>query len=197
MKKILLLVGLLVSCTVFADDKEVLQRRLDKIDGFLAQFNQEVITADNQLIQQGKGQLSVMRPNLFNWTIEEPDVTSIISNGEDMWIYTPAVEQVTIMSLNKAVDNRLLLLITDSHSPMWNNYHVTRTKHSFTLKPTDDANQDFTITVMPTGIITDFTIIDKDGLRSFYDLSHQKLGKVDNQKFQFTPPKGVTIDDQR
>jgi len=175
----------------------VLQERLAKIDGFYARFSQDVKTADKQPVQQGKGDLWVTRPYYFNWTLTEPDETSIISDGTNMWVYTPAVEQVSVMSLKKAVDNRLMLLITDSHNPIWNAYHVTRKQDSFTLKPTDGSNQDFIISVLPTGMISNFTIIEEDGQRSFYDLSRQSLGKVAIDKFKFTPPAGVTIDDQR
>ncbi|OCG06602.1 outer membrane lipoprotein carrier protein LolA [Gilliamella sp. wkB178] len=197
MKKLLLLVGLFLSMSALAGDKEVLQQRLDKIDGFYARFTQDVKTADNQPVQQGKGDLWVTRPYYFNWTINEPDETSIISDGKNMWVYTPAVEQVSVMDLKKTVDNRLMLLITDSHNPIWNVYQVTRKQDSFTLKPTDGSNQDFIISVLPTGMISNFTIIEEDGQRSFYDLSRQQLGKVELSKFNFVPPVGVTIDDQR
>lgn len=199
MKKFLLLIGLFASLSVWANnkDKEVLQHRLDRIDGFYANFSQDVKTADNQLVQQGKGELWVTRPYYFNWTMNEPDETSIISDGKNMWVYTPAVEQVSVMNLEKAVDNRLMLLITDSHNPIWDVYEVSRKKDSFTLKPTDDSNQNFEISVLPSGMISNFTIIEEDGQRSFYDLSHQELGKVALDKFEFTPPEGVTVDDQR
>lgn len=197
MKKFLLILGLFTSISVWASDKEVLQQRLDKIDGFYARFSQEVKTADNQPVQDGKGDLWVTRPYYFNWTINEPDETSIISDGKNMWIYTPAVEQVSVMNLEKAVDNRLMLLITDSHNRIWDAYTVTRKQDLFALKATDGSNQDFIISVLPTGMISSFTIIEEDGQRSFYDLSSQKLGKVDLSKFKFTPPTGITIDDQR
>ncbi|MCO6548321.1 MAG: outer membrane lipoprotein chaperone LolA [Gilliamella sp.] len=197
MKKFLILIGALVSLYAWAGDKEVLQQRLDKIDGFYARFSQDVKTADNQQVQEGKGDLWVSRPYYFNWTMNEPDETSIISDGKNMWVYTPAVQQVSVMDLKKAIDNRLMLLITDSQNPIWNVYNVTRKQDSFTLKPTDGSNQYFIISVLPTGMISNFTIIEEDGQRSFYDLSRQTLGKVALDKFKFTPPAGVTIDDQR
>lgn len=197
MKKFLILIGALVSLYAWAGDKEVLQQRLDKIDGFYARFSQDVKTADNQQVQEGKGDLWVSRPYYFNWTMNEPDETSIISDGKNMWVYTPAVQQVSVMDLKKAIDNRLMLLITDSQNPIWNVYNVTRKQDSFTLKPTDGSNQYFIISVLPTGMISNFTIIEEDGQRSFYDLSRQTLGKVALDKFKFTPPAGVTVDDQR
>ncbi|RKS85112.1 outer membrane lipoprotein carrier protein [Orbus hercynius] len=197
MKKFILVLGLLVSCSVFADAKDVLKQRLDKVQGFYAQFSQQVKTADKQVIQEGKGQLWVNRPNYFNWTITEPDETMIISDNKDIWIYTPAVEQVTVMSLNQAVDNQLLLLITDSHNKVWNDYRVDKNDNTFTLKPTNNTNGYFIISVLPTGMIADFTIVETDGQRSYYELSHQSLGIIDMKHFKFTIPQGVTVDDQR
>lgn len=198
MKKIFTVLCLLVSCSVWADAKDVLQQRLDKVSGFYARFSQVVTTADNQVIQDGKGELWVNRPNYFNWTMTEPDDTTILSDGQNLWIYQAAVEQVTIMSLQQAVDNRLLLLITDSHSPVWHDYQVTRKQDSFTLTAINNEQaQNFVISVLPTGMIADFTIVEQDGQRSLYRLSHQTLGNVDMQHFKFTLPKNVTVDDQR
>lgn len=197
MKKLILLIGLITSLSALAGDRELLQQRLNKINGFYATFSQDVKTADNEQVQQGTGEIWVKRPYYFNWTMNEPDVTSIISNGKTMWIYMPAVEQVTILDLKKAVDNRLLLLITDSNNPVWNSYQVSHRINTFTLTATDGSNKNFVISVLPTGVITDFTIIEEDGQRSFYSLSNQKQAIVNMSKFNFTPPKGVTIDDQR
>ncbi|WP_392562920.1 outer membrane lipoprotein chaperone LolA [Orbus sturtevantii] len=197
MKKILLILCLLASCSVWADAKDVLKERLGKVQGFYAQFSQEVKTADDQLIQEGSGELWVNRPNYFNWTMTEPDETLILSDGTALWIYTPMVEQVTVMALDQAEDNRLLLLITSSDNAIWNDYQVSRKQNTFTLTPTDNSTQHFTISVLPSGMIADFTIIESDGQRNFYVLSHQTLGKVDMGHFKFTIPEHVTVDDQR
>ncbi|WP_392560560.1 outer membrane lipoprotein chaperone LolA [Orbus mooreae] len=197
MKKIILVLCLFFSCSVFADAKDVLQQRLDKVQGFYAKFSQVVKTADNQLIQEGKGELWMNRPNYFNWTMTEPDESVIISDSKDLWIYMPMVEQVTVMPLTQAVDNRLLLLMTDSKSAAWHDYQVTQKQNTFTLKPTDHSTGYFVLSVLPTGMIADFAIIEADGQRSYYQLSHQTLGKVDMKYFQFTIPKNVSVDDQR
>lgn len=197
MKKILLLLCLFISCSVFADAKDTLKERLAKIDGFYSQFTQVVSTADNQLIQEGNGEFWLNRPNYFNWQLNQPDKTTIVSDGKDIWIYMPEVEQVTVMSLKQAVDNRLLLLITDSKSEVWQDYQVEQNEDSFTLKPINATQQSYIIRVLATGIIVDFTIVEEDGQQSFYQLSHQKLGQIDSKKFIFTVPDDVIIDDQR
>lgn len=197
MKKILIILSVFISCSVWADAKQILQERLAKVDGFYAQFKQTVYAADQQLIQEGQGELWVNRPNLFNWQIEQPDKTSIICDGVNIWIYTPAVEQVSVISLTQAIDNRLLLLITDPNSKAWHDYHVERQQNRFTLQPLDDNQQSYRINVLATGMIADFTIIEEDGQQSVYELSHQKLGKIEKQNFNFTVPDGITVDDQR
>ncbi|MBC9130159.1 outer membrane lipoprotein chaperone LolA [Frischella sp. Ac48] len=197
MKRILVLLCVFISCSVWADAKDLLKERLAKVDSFYAQFKQTVTTADQQLIQEGQGELWVKRPNLFNWQINEPDETSIISDGLDFWMYTPAVEQLTIMSFKQATDNRLLMLITDSNSPVWQDYRVERKQNQFTLLPTDNSQKSYMISVLPTGMIADFAIIEEDGQKSVYELSHQTLGPIDNQRFRFIAPPGTTIDDQR
>lgn len=196
MKKIVLLLSL-VSTFVWADAKEVLQNRLAKVAGFYAQFTQVVKTADQQLVQEGSGELWVTRPYYFNWKMNQPDQTQIISDGQTLWVYTPEVEQVTANRLDSVVDNRLMLLISDSQNKIWNFYQVESKQNTFTLSPTDGSPQQFIITALPTGMIADFTIIEQDGQRSFYELSHQQLGAVNLQKFVFNLSKGVTLDDQR
>ncbi|XKM13211.1 outer membrane lipoprotein chaperone LolA [Orbaceae bacterium ac157xtp] len=197
MKKFILVLTLFISCSVFADAKDILKQRLDKIEGLHAQFSQTVTTADNQLVQQGKGELWLSRPHFFNWEMTEPDESALISDGKNLWIYLPDVEQVTIMSFNQAVDNRLLLLITDKNSAAWQDYNVKRNQNEFTLTPINQSGQSYKISVLPTGMLANFTIIDEDGQTSFYELSHQKMGSINKQKFTFTVPDGVTIDDQR
>lgn len=197
MKKFLFLIGLFVSVSAFAGDKELLQQRLNKIDGFSARFTQKVTTADNKPVQDGKGELWVNRPYYFNWTMTEPDETIVISDGKNMWIYTPAVQQVTLLNLKNSVDNRLMLLLTDSHNAIWDSYQVKRKQNSFTLKAIDGSKKDFIISVLPTGMVSNFTVIEEDGQRSFYDLSNQTLGIVNADKFKLVVPGGVTVDDQR
>ena len=197
MKKILVLLSLLISCAAWADAKDVLQERLAKVDSFYAHFKQTVNTTNHQLIQEKEGEFWLKRPNLFYWTTYEPGSTTFISDGIDIWMYTASPEQLKVMPLEQAVDNRLLLLITDPKSHVWQDYQVKREQNHFTLRPVDKSQQSYKISVLPTGMIADFTIIEEDGQQSIYELSHQKQGGIGNHHFHFTAPEGVTLDDQR
>ena len=186
MKKILVLLSLLISCAAWADAKDVLQERLAKVDSFYAHFKQTVNTTNHQLIQEKEGELWLKRPNLFYWTTYEPGSTTFISDGIDIWMYTASPEQLKVMPLEQAVDNRLLLLITDPKSHVWQDYQVKRKQNHFTLQPLNKSQQSFKISVLPTGMIADYTIIEKNGQQSIYELSHQTLGGLDNRNFHIS-----------
>ena len=186
MKKILVLLSLLISCSAWADAKDDLQERLAKADSFYARFEQTVNTIDHQLIQEKEGEFWLKRPNLFYWTSYEPDSTTFISDGIDIWMYTASPEQLKVMPLEQAVDNRLLLLITDPKSHVWQDYQVKREQNHFTLQPLNKSQQSFKISVLPTGMIADYTIIEKNGQQSIYELSHQTLGGLDNRNFHIS-----------
>ena len=188
MKKILVLLSLLISCAAWANAKDVLQERLAKADSFYARFEQTVNTIDHQLIQEKEGEFWLKRPNLFYWTSYEPGSTTFISDGIDIWMHT---KQLKVMPLEQAVENRLfdnhlLLLITDPRSHVWQDYQVKREQNHFTLQPLDKSQQSYKISVLPTGMITDFTIIEKNGQQSIYELYYQALGGLDNRNFHIS-----------
>ena len=101
-------------------------------------------------------------------------------------MYTASPEQLKVMPLEQAVDNRLLLLITDPKSHVWQDYQVKREQNHFTLQPVDKSQQSFKINVLPTGMIADFTIIEKNGQQNIYELSHQTLGGLNNRHFHIS-----------
>lgn len=201
MKKIwisvLLLSALLLQGLAWAGDKEELQNRLAKINGFSAHFSQIVKTADNKLVQQGSGELYLSRPYYFNWQMSQPDPMSIVSDGKTVWVYTPDLAQVTASNLRDVANNDLLLLLTNNQSAVWQRYQVTRNSDTFSLQPTRKGGQRFTISVLKNGMITAFSTIENDGQHSDYQLSAQRLGAVSQAKFHFSVPAGVTVDDQR
>ncbi|KLU19585.1 lipoprotein chaperone, partial [Proteus mirabilis] len=70
MKKVLFAVcamTLISSQAAWADARQDLQQRLNKVNSFQANFSQTVTSNEGSLIQKGEGNLKVQRPDLFNW----------------------------------------------------------------------------------------------------------------------------------
>ncbi|WP_127960067.1 outer membrane lipoprotein chaperone LolA [Serratia microhaemolytica] len=203
MKKLLitcsLLVGTMSSLSAWADAASVLQTRLAKVNSFQANFTQTVLSAEGNVVQQGEGTLWLKRPNLFNWHMHSPDESVLISDGKTLWFYNPFVEQVTASWLKDATGNTPFILLTRNNANDWKQYDVRRLGDDFELTPKVSSNhlKQLLISVSNSGTIKSFTAIEQDGQRSDYQLKGQQNRVIEAEKFRFTPPKGVTLDDQR
>ncbi|WP_409309037.1 outer membrane lipoprotein chaperone LolA [Pectobacterium sp. B1J-3] len=189
----------IASVSAYADAAKDLQSRLNKVNSFHASFSQKVTSADGAAVQEGEGELWLKRPNLFNWKTISPDESVLVSDGKTLWFYNPFVEQVTATWLKDATGNTPFILITRNDASDWNKYVVQQKGDDFELTP-KSANgnlKQFAISVTPGGTIKTFTATEQDGQRSTYVLKNQQNSAADSTKFTFTPPKGVTVDDQR
>lgn len=182
-----------------ADDATVLQNRLNQVNSFHANFVQRVSSAEGVAVQEGEGELWVKRPNFFNWHMTSPDESLMISDGKTLWFYNPFLEQVSANWLKTSVSNTPFMLITRNSASDWHQYNVTQKGDNFLMIPkfSNTNLKQFTIKVTDNGTIEGFTVIEENNHRSDYQLKNQNNAAVDTTKFHFTPPQGVTLDDQR
>ena len=181
MKKIAIACALLssfVASSVWADAASDLKSRLDKVSSFHASFTQKVTDGSGNAVQEGQGDLWVKRPNLF---------------------YNPFVEQATATWLKDATSNTPFMLIARNQSSDWQQYNIKQNGDEFVLTPKGSNGnlKQFTINVSSNGTINQFGAVEQDDQRSSYQLKSQQNGAIDASKFTFTPPQGVTVDDQR
>lgn len=202
MKKNLFSTALLLailSNTAFANAINELQQRLQRIDTLSAVYTQTVSDAEGKNVQQGKGKLYIKRPNLFRLENQEPQENQIISDGKSLWFYDPFVEQVSIHWVKSAVNNTPFVLLTSNQVEHWQQYEVSQSADTFTLKP--KAKQSnitaFSIRIDADGTLRHFSTIEKDGQANLYILRNITNQPLPDSLFQFTPTKGIEIDDQR
>ena len=202
MKKIVIACALfcaMSSSAAWADAAGDLKGRLDKVNTFHASFSQKVTDGNGADVQEGRGDLWVKRPNLFNWHMTEPDESILISDGKTLWFYNPFVEQVSANWLKDVTSNTPFMLIARNQSGDWSQYNIKQSGDNFILTPKQGTGnlKQFTINVGRDGTINSFSAVEQDGQRSSYVLKSQPSTQVDAGKFTFTPPAGVTVDDQR
>ncbi|MGV3345059.1 outer membrane lipoprotein chaperone LolA [Enterobacteriaceae bacterium LUAb1] len=187
------------SSAALANGRSDLQQRLGKIQSFHGSFTQTVTDANGANVQEGEGELWVKRPNLFNWHMTAPDESVIISDGKDLWFYNPFVEQVSVTRLQDATSNTPFILIARNQAEDWKQYTIKQQGDTFELTPKSAVGnlKQFTISVAATGQINQFSAIEQDGQRSRYTLHYRQTSGINADKFRFTPPPGVTVDDQR
>lgn len=197
MKKWLAL--MMCSSSVLATPKENLSERLALTDGFSAKFQQQVISPDNEVVMEGNGLVDIARPSLFRWETLDPDENLLVSDGKSLWYYSPFIEQVSIYWQEQAAEQTPFVLLTRNRASDWDNYKVSQKGNEFTLIPTavDSTQGRFQINIDAKGIVKGFNVIEQDGQRGLFKFSNVKLGKPKANRFTFTIPKGVEVDDQR
>lgn len=189
----------LMSCSVLAAPKDELNARLQKTEGFSANFSQKVVSPEGDVVMQGEGTVDISRPSLFRWETTLPDENLLISDGESLWYYSPFIEQVSIYSQEQATEQTPFVLLTRNRASDWDNYRVSQEGDQFTLIPTAvDSNQgQFRLEINSKGAVKGFSVVEQDGQTSNFVFDDIRLGKPSADKFMFQIPEGVEVDDQR
>ncbi len=182
-----------------ASPKSELSKRLSINEGFSADFSQQVISPEGETVMEGEGTVEIARPSLFRWSTTFPDENLLVSDGKTLWYYSPFIEQVSIYWQEQAAEQTPFVLLTRNRASDWDNYTVSQQGNEFTLIPTavDSTQGRFQINIDAKGIVQGFNVIEQDGQKGLFKFSNVKLGKPDTNRFTFSIPKGVEVDDQR
>ncbi len=193
--------------------KALLIKKLETLTFFSANFEQNIIDASGEVLQQSFGKLSISKPNFLYWETFEPDELYIIADSETVWFYNPWIEQASAYPLNTAIAKTPILLLTSKDMSLWHQYTVIKgeqtqgmidkSETSFVILPKDKNNQVKSLTLYFTSLndnetLSQFTFLDATG-----QVSQIKLNDLDvthkpkSSLFNFSVPKGVTIEDFR
>ncbi|EEX92814.1 lipoprotein chaperone [Vibrio orientalis CIP 102891 = ATCC 33934] len=197
MKKLAVL--FLMSFSVLAAPKDELSQRLQKNDGFSADFAQQLISPEGDLVMEGQGKVEIARPSLFRWTTTAPDENVLVSDGQSLWYYSPFIEQVSIYWQEQATEQTPFVLLTRNRASDWDNYKVDQQGDTFILTPTAvDSNQgQFKLSIDEQGAVQGFSVVEQDGQQSNFTFNNINLNKPKANRFTFVIPEGVEVDDQR
>lgn len=190
--------------------KEHLMAKLSKLAFFSAEFSQNILDAQGEILQQGSGTIAISKPNLVNWKTITPDETLIVSDGNTLWFYDPFIEQASAYSLAKSIHNTPILLLTSDEPQLWQQYNVIEQKGvvenglRFVVMPKDKNSQikkltlSFTDTEKNYVQLSEFTFQDATGQISQISLSkfNSKTEPAD-ALFNFSLPEGVRLEDKR
>ncbi|MBA6346523.1 MULTISPECIES: outer membrane lipoprotein chaperone LolA [unclassified Colwellia] len=182
--------------------KSNLIQKLAKLEYFTANFNQQVLDAEGNELQNALGTLAVKKPNLVHWKTAEPDESLIVSDGDTLWFFDPFVEQVSAYLLEKALLNTPILLLTSSDPTLWQHYSVSSTdENNYLIHANDNNAQVKTLELRfkkNSNMLTSFTILDATGQLSLFKLSQfDQVTVPESALFTFKIPEGVELDDQR
>src|SRR5690606_21419429 len=109
-----------------ADEQSLLelQRLLSQTRSLQGDFEQVTRDQDGQIEEENTGTFAIKRPGLLRWHIEEPFEQLLVSDGENLWVYDPDLEQVTISTVDEQMQQNSALLLSSDLAQIRANYRV-------------------------------------------------------------------------
>lgn len=89
-----------------------LQGFLDELDTLTADFTQDVMNRDLELVESAAGQVVLQKPGRFRWDYREPFERVIVADGERVWLYEADLDQVTVRRLDEGLGETPAALLT-------------------------------------------------------------------------------------
>lgn len=120
--RLLLLLSIVASAPLVAEEpnlappasaRQQLDRFTNGLNSLRARFEQRVVDGDGTLRESSGGQVWLRRPRLFRWEYGGDFPEIVVADGERVWIYDIALEQVTVRRQSDAEGDSPLSLLTE------------------------------------------------------------------------------------
>jgi outer membrane lipoprotein carrier protein len=179
---------------------ELLKYKLAGLNSFQASFQQQVIDAQNKVVQaDGEGVLTIQQPANFRFEVLTPAPNLLVGDGKNLWHYDQELEQVNIYNANKEVGLTPFALLTSTDAALWAQYEVTGKHDYFVITPKDKNNAVQALILTFSGVgLAKMEVKNSEGQTSQFEfITSQNNVELDATLFKFTPPANVEVDDQR
>lgn len=201
-------VVILIACTApaFADEPIVADAGLERLHSFLenlesirANFRQEVINSDREIIEETRGSVLLKKPGRFRWHYVEPFERIIVADGTRLWLYEVDLAQVTVRKLGAELGETPAALLTGDTGALDQFEYIGTEPIAgidwLHLKPRSAASDFKSIGLGFDGdTLVQLALDDRLGQRTrIYLSSIEKLSRLSDEEFQFDIPEGVDV----
>lgn len=174
-----------------------LQQYFNSVHSLSGRFIQEIRTESGRLIERSSGEFALARPNRFDWVYETPYRQRIVADGQYLWIYDVALQQVIVRPLDEVLGVGPALLLSGRFSDLRRSFELQNLGSGWIrLQPKSDQQWGFQKLLLhiAQGVPDVIKIHDALGRTmrlELYDLKRNP--EFGPQRFQFTPPEGVDV----
>lgn len=205
MRLIRLLIVASLACFTFTvhADEDATAKRLSGLLGnaqtLTARFSQLTLDASGTHLQETSGQLALKRPGQLRWHTDAPLEQLLVSDGKQVWLYDPDLEQVTIQALDQRLTHTPALLLSGDISQIRESFEIEHKEAGdvvdFILRPkASDTLFDSLRLSFRGGVINDMQLIDSVGQRTNILFLGVKMNEIlDPDQFRFVVPEGVDV----
>ena len=165
-----------------------------------ADFDQQVLDGNRQLLQSSQGRMWIMRPGRFRWDYETPYKQQLVADGKRLWSYDEELEQVTVQPANEVLTATPAMLLSGDQplELLFDIEEATATgpaSQSVTLTPKSDDSNVTRLHLHFTGkLLSRIDAEDSFGNTTQFSFTRlERNPELDEQLFSFTPPAGTDV----
>lgn len=122
-----------------ASAREALAERLEGTAAYSADFTQAVFGTRGEELERSEGHVWLERPR-FKWVVEEPYPQVLVTQGDELKLYDPDLEQLTVRPLAEALEDTPVSLLTQDAVALSEDFEVERIDdrdgETFVIEPT-------------------------------------------------------------
>jgi len=204
--KIIKLFALLLFATVTyaeSSDEDHLKRFLDNMQTLEANFKQTLVDDQGIELESSSGLVFLNRPDKFRWDYQQPYTQTIVSNGDTLWFYDEDLEQVTIRDVSSSIANTPAAVF-GSYEDIDEQFIIIdmgaiEEFDWVELTPRDIDSQYHSIRLgFDNEQLGMMVMFDNLGQVTRIDFTDEIINKkMDDSMFNFVPPQGIDIIDDR
>ena len=113
--------------------EEKLYQSLHTLTSLSANFFQQVVDSEGEVIQEAKGIFELKKPGRFRWHYDPPYSQQIIADGKNLWLFDLELAQATVQPIEQALGSAPIILLTDL-KPLADDFDIRDMPESFGLE---------------------------------------------------------------
>ena len=193
--------GSWLSLSVMAQNSgaDRLNEFVTNVQTFDAHFEQTVIDAEGNTLEQAAGQFQLERPGKFRWDYQAPYPQQIVADGQKIWFYDVDLEQVTVKAQQEALADTPATLLSGEVVPA-DKYHIQNLPSDDGLMWVELSPKDAESNFQSVTLAFDDKALRQMIMRDSFDqrtrLSFSQVRenpRFDDHHFDFIIPEGVDV----
>jgi outer membrane lipoprotein carrier protein len=168
-----------------------------------ADFSQMLVGEKGGADKRSGGVFYLERPGKFRWNYQTPYQQEIVASGGKVWFYDKDLEQVTAKRLNQAIGSTPALLLT-GEVPLESNFTIEKQTvdeglYWIKLLPkSEESGFKYVLLGLDGDNLAGMELSDNFGQLTRIYFTQVKTGiKLDPALFQFKPPAGVDVFEEK
>ncbi|MFP4146737.1 MAG: outer membrane lipoprotein chaperone LolA [Halorhodospira sp.] len=181
--------------TAEAGQLEALEAYYQEVETVQGRFEQQTVDDRGQVVEASAGTFAIHRPDRFHWSYEGDFAQEIVADGERLWVFDVALDQVTVRDQRQALGSAPAQLLAGDYAELEEAFKLEAGAEFVRLTPRDGGQSfDEARLRMVDDRPTALEIDDALGQETRVVLTQVRVNEsVDESRFDFQPPEGVDV----